>query len=172
MCIRVRVLVQYMRVSAYLFARVIQIRILFFVLVDSDEKSIRENDICPPVIAFLHEIVSNCGESLEMFSNDFDVLPNLQLGLVLAQSLKDNDQCGRYCVNDLADVSKMRLRVAGCSRDRFVITTLYVYACVSSGGLRLTERRTNKQRERACWSSDLSLHTLREAVERNCIKLR
>lgn len=58
--------------------------------------------------------------------------------------LKDNDQCGRYCVNDPADVSKMRLRVAGCSRNRFVITTL----CASFRGLRLTERRTNKQRER------------------------
>lgn len=77
-------------------------------------------------------------------------------------ALKDNDQCGRYCVNDLADVSKMRLRVAGCSRDRFVITTL----CMSPGDYDLpndvqTSNENGLARARIC-------RTLR-AVERNYI---
>lgn len=64
--------------------------------------------------------------------------------LIDGLALKDNDQCGRYYVNDLADVSKMRLRVAGYPRDRFVITT----TVCEFGGLRLTERRTNNENGR------------------------
>lgn len=77
--------------------------------------------------------------------------------LIDGLALKDNDQCRRHYVNDLADVSKMRLRVAEvparsiCHND-----------CVREfGGLRLTERRTNKQRENGvCWSSDLLDYTM------------
>lgn len=42
--------------------------------------------------------------------DDFDILH-----LTDGSAFKDNDRCGCYYVNDLADVSKMRLRVAGCS---------------------------------------------------------
>jgi hypothetical protein len=50
MCIRVHVCLVYAseRVS---FRTGYSDSHIFFVLVDSDEKSIRENDICPPVIA-------------------------------------------------------------------------------------------------------------------------
>lgn len=62
---------------------------------------------------------------------------------------------GRHYVNDLADVSKMRLRVAGYPRDRFVITTVRA----SSGDYDLpNDVQTNNENE-VCWSSDLSYTT-------------
>jgi len=127
---------------------------ILFVSADSDEKSIRENDICPwwsRSRVRSREIVSN-------YVID-DVLMTSTYYLTDSLVLKDNDQCGRYCVNDLTDVSKMRLRVAGCSRDRFVITT----SCVSSGDYDLpndvqTNNENGAQIYRTLW-----------AVERNYI---
>lgn len=103
------------------------------------------------IIAIPREIVSN-------YAID-DIPTTSTYYLINSLVLKDNDQCERYCVNDLADVSKMRLRVAGCSRDRFVITI----PCVSLGDYDLPNdvQTNNENGARIC-------HTLR-AVERNYI---
>lgn len=105
------------------------------------------------MIAIPREIMSNYAIDVQTTSTYY---------LTDDLTLKDNYQCGHYCVNDLADVSKMRLRVARCPRDRFVITTL----CVSSGDYDLpndvqTSNENELARARIC-------HTLR-AVERNYI---
>jgi len=108
------------------------------------------------MVAIPREIVSNYAIG--------DIPTTWTCYLTDSLALKDNDQCGRYCVNDLADVSKMRLRVAGCSRDRFVITTL----CVCEfRGLRLTERQTNNENGLA---GAQICRTLR-AVERNYVNM-
>lgn len=111
------------------------------------EKSIGENDICTfPTIS-----CSSC-EMCQIIWHSRCSHDDLDYHLIDGLALKDNDQCGRYYVNDLADVSKMRLRVAGYPRDRFVITTT-----VCEFGEITTYRTTYKQRERkrVCWSSDL-----------------
>lgn len=64
----------------------------------------------------------------------------------MALTLKDNVQCGHYYVNDLTDVENATPRRRIPMQDRFVITTLLCMRVRRR--LRLTERRTNKQRER------------------------
>ena len=143
----------YMRISVSSRTSYIQVRIYF-----SSQRTATKNqfayDICP---WWSRSRVRSC----EIVSNYVidDVLMTSTYYLTDSLVLKDNDQCGRYCVNDLTDVSKMRLRVAGCSRDRFVITT----SCVSSGDYDLpndvqTNNENGAQIYRTLW-----------AVERNYI---
>jgi len=135
----------------YFLARVIQIRIYFSFLSEQRQKINPRERYTSLMIAIPCKIVSNY--AIDVQTSTYYLTDDL--------ALKDNYQCGHYCVNDLADVSKMRLRVAGCPRDQFVITL-----CVSSEDYDLpNDVQTSNENElvqaRIC-------HTLR-VIERNYI---
>lgn len=72
--------------------------------------------------------------------------------LIDGLALKDNDQCGHYYVNDLADVSKMRLRVAEYSARSIRHNDA---VCASSGDYDLPNDVQTNNENGLRWSSDL-----------------